>query len=164
MGFENLATRKSKEKDRIQKPLIPIFQVHFPEIPVFLFLLPFHKTLSISAKTIFLSDKELFNLLLSCSLVCFFLQKQFQLRIFFVYPLLNRLDFKHSNIVSEDKHNREKQCNNLYFRLFFCFPTIYQDSPTFLPSMDQKYGIVFLLNRNAVKKFGQRWKTTPGPT
>ena len=73
MGFENLATRNSKEKDRIQKPPIPIFQVHFPEIPVFIFLLSFHKTLSISVKTIFLSDKELFNLLLSCSLVCFFL-------------------------------------------------------------------------------------------
>ena len=147
-----------------RSPSSLFFQVHLPEIPVFLFLLSFYKTLSFSVKTIFLSDKELFNLLLSCSLVCFFLQKQFQLNIFFVYPLLNRLDFKHSNIVSEDKHNREKQRNNLYLRHFFCFPTIYQDSPTFLPFMDQKYGIVFLLNRNAVKKFGQRWKTTPGPT
>ena len=114
-----------------RSPSSLFFQVHLPEIPVFLFLLPFHKTLSFSVKTIFLSDKELFNLLLSCSLVCFFLQKQFQLSIFFVYPLLNRLDFKHSNIVSEDKHNREKQRNNLYLRHFFCFPTIYQDSPTF---------------------------------
>lgn len=143
MGFENLATRNSKEKDRIQKSPSLFFQFHFPEIPVFLFLLPFHKTLSISVKIIFLSDKELFNLLLSCSFVCFFLQKQFQLRIFFVYPLLNRLDFKHSNIVSEDKHNREKQRINLYLRLFFCFPTIYQDSPTFYllrtRSMDSFY-------------------------
>ena len=134
------------------------FQVHLPEIPGFLFLLPFHKTLSFSVKTIFLSDKELFNLLLSCSLVCFFLQKQFQLNVFFVYPLLNRLDFKHSNIVSEDKHNREKQRINLYLRLFFCFPTIYQDSPTFLPFMDQKYGQFFYLTETRLKNLARDGK------